>query len=315
MARTLAEGLSKGMESLSGALQRRRLAQNDQLDQATKLAALQEAGYTVNQGPRSFLGVAPLTIERDPNTTSSKELQKQKLANDLEMSNYKLKNARRYFGDYGTSGDQPPSAQMSQEDFVMSPDGRFVANPNKVKPLNELQQAQLADRKRKEQEALQLKQDQEDELKNTASDELATIAEVKKGVDNFGLFGNLPSIPGTERVNWESNINKLLEQQTIKLLAKMKSQSKTGASGLGSLSEGERKMLKDASTALKRGLSKDDAMRYLNQMEIIDRKLSMGGGKRLGNSGGYQVGQIVTIKGKSFRVIGGDPNDPDVEPV
>jgi hypothetical protein len=32
-------------------------------------------------------------------------------------------------------------------------------------------------------------------------------------------------------------------------------------------------------------------------------------------SGTYQVGQIINVNGRQYRVTGGDPNDPDVEPV
>ncbi|WP_343883373.1 hypothetical protein [Rhodanobacter caeni] len=33
------------------------------------------------------------------------------------------------------------------------------------------------------------------------------------------------------------------------------------------------------------------------------------------NGGGYRVGQTIEVNGKQYRVTGGDPNDPDVEPL
>lgn len=41
----------------------------------------------------------------------------------------------------------------------------------------------------------------------------------------------------------------------------------------------------------------------------------MGGGMQAQEKGRFQVGQIIDVDGTKYRVIGGDPNDPDVEPV
>jgi hypothetical protein len=110
-------------------------------------------------------------------------------------------------------------------------------------------------------------------LRLSAQDTLDTIAEIKKGKSNFGVFGDAPSIPGTQRKNWEANFDKLKSQRIIDLMAQMKSVSKTGATGFGALSEKELKILQDASTALQRGLPQKDAIKYLDKMETMARKV------------------------------------------
>jgi len=114
-------------------------------------------------------------------------------------------------------------------------------------------------------------------IKDSASDALNTIGEIEKGIGHFGLFGQLPSIPGTERYTWETNINKLLSGKMIDLMTKMKEASKTGATGFGQLSEKEGQILREASTALKRGLTPEKAQEYLNSMKATLQKVMQGG--------------------------------------
>ena len=106
-----------------------------------------------------------------------------------------------------------------------------------------------------------------------AQDALNTIDEIEKGIGHFGLFGQVPSIPGTERYTWETNINKLLSGKMIELMTQMKEASKTGATGFGQLSEKEGQILREASTALKRGLAPDKAQEYLNAMKTTLQKV------------------------------------------
>ena len=105
---------------------------------------------------------------------------------------------------------------------------------------------------------------------------LDTISEIEKGIGHFGLFGQLPSIPGTSRYTWETNINKLLSGKMIDLMTQMKEASKTGATGFGQLSEKEGQILREASTALKRGLAPDKAQEYLNNMKSALQKVIEG---------------------------------------
>lgn len=121
--------------------------------------------------------------------------------------------------------------------------------------------------KKKQQEA------KSELVKESAQDTLNTIAEIEKGIDRFGLTGNLPAIPGTERATWIANINKLLSGRIINLMTSMKEASRTGATGFGQLSEKELKVLQEASTALKRNLPPEAAQKILNEMKIKLQKI------------------------------------------
>jgi len=115
-------------------------------------------------------------------------------------------------------------------------------------------------------------------IKESAQDAINTIAEVKKGKSYFGALGPIPTLNpwGYERKKWEANVNKLLAKKMVDLMTQMKSASKTGATGFGQLSEREGQILRDAATALNRGLSPEDAEGYLNEMEFLLNKVVSG---------------------------------------
>lgn len=113
---------------------------------------------------------------------------------------------------------------------------------------------------------------------NSANDTLKTIAEIEKDAGNFGLLGGFPSIPGTPRVNWEANIDKLLSGKVLDTIMALKDASKTGATGFGQLNLKELETLQKASTALKRTSSQKDAQRYLNDMKVSMNKIIEGNG-------------------------------------
>jgi len=137
-------------------------------------------------------------------------------------------------------------------------------------------------------------------VKNSASGALQTIAEIEKRMGSFGLFGDLPSIPGTQRKNWEVNINKLVAENVLKVMNDLKTASRTGATGFGQLSNKELDLLKDASTALKRSLNPKDAQRYIDQIKKSMNKIieEQGDGVPSGQSDGQQGGT-----GQSFQYL------------
>lgn len=120
------------------------------------------------------------------------------------------------------------------------------------------------------------KQLQNDLVINKTQDALDTIAEIKSRSSNFGLFGGIPSVPGTDRYVWQSNVDKLLARKIVNLIDEMKNASKTGATGFGALNKDELKVLQDASTALKRGTPEAKALEYLNSYEKSLNKILEG---------------------------------------
>ena len=110
-------------------------------------------------------------------------------------------------------------------------------------------------------------------VKESAQDALNSILEVEKGINKFGLTGQLPSFPGTPRATWEANVNKLLSGKIIDVMTQMKEASKTGATGFGQLSNKELSVLRESSTALKRWLPPQDAQKILNDMKIKLNKI------------------------------------------
>lgn len=191
------------------------------------------------------------------------------------------------------------------------------------KPLTEKEQYDLEQSER-------ANKNQADFIKGNSEDILSTIGEIRGENDEnmkyFGMFGGLPTevAPSTlageygPRKNWEVNIDKLLSGKIVELITDMKQASKTGATGFGQLNLEELRVLQNASTALKRGLAPEDAARYLKQIEDIQKRV-LGGVPTQSVQPTQQQGQIGSIvtgaDGKQYRIIGGDPNDPDVEPI
>jgi hypothetical protein len=163
-------------------------------------------------------------------------------------------------------GGQPiPNAQPqpipSQEQSF-----RFKQTPmSEIKVQKEMEAADVAEKK------------QAEFIQSGARDMLNTIAEVKKGVNNFGAMGGVPSTPWDyDRKNWESNVDKLLSKRVIDLMNEMKQASKTGATGMGALSEKELAVLQNASTALKRSIGPEQAKKILEDMEQSLNKVISG---------------------------------------
>ena len=132
-----------------------------------------------------------------------------------------------------------------------------------------------------EEERTQQKlQEKTDFIRSEAQDTLNTIAEIEKGMNYFGRMGQvLPAnwlTAGSPYYNWKTNLNKLLSKKMIDLMTQMKEASKTGATGFGQLSEKEGQILREASTAIKPGLSSKDAQRYLDLMKAPLQKILKG---------------------------------------
>lgn len=200
----------------------------------------------------------------------------------------------------GTLGMGSPNS-MGDSPFVRVA-GKVQKNPYFVSPKDAMEM----------EEKNQLKADQEESLRTSAQGMLGSIKEAKKGSKYFGPLGGLPSIAapssipilGTaggsskimgeygERKVWESNVNKILSQKVVDLMAEMKRVSKTGATGFGALSNRELSVLQQASTALNKGLPPEEAVKYLEEIEGMYQKV-LGGGQKFGQLEQPQVPEWV----------------------
>jgi hypothetical protein len=119
---------------------------------------------------------------------------------------------------------------------------------------------------------------------------------------HFGLLGGVPAIGGTDKVTWSKNIDRIKAMLTLDNLMELKAAGKNGASGLGALSEGERFMLQDAASALDKGLPREDAERYLNDIEKTLTRV-LGGEGQVGDQssvpsvgGTFNGEKVISVK-------------------
>ena len=172
------------------------------------------------------------------------------------------------------SGFVPQNTEIP-DGFVRTPDGRILKDPSYQPPMSQKDKFELEQKQRAMENQAQM-------VKDSAQDVLGTVGEVRKGMKFFGPMGDVPTIlspssliPGEydKRKNWEVNVNKLLSEKIVNLMAEMKNASRTGATGFGQLSGPELAILQGASTALKKGLSPQDADRYLTQIENMEKRV------------------------------------------
>lgn len=212
---------------------------------------------------------------------------KQQVTEMDPMYQIKLKMIQDYFGQQG----QPTTLDSSSPEGIVGVD--TGAGPNlgsRLQPTIAMGRGEptikfgslgssLGERKfQAVQNDKAIQQEKESTfIRDSALDTLNTIKAVKEGINNFGATGPLWSTPWDyKRKKWESNINKLLSAKIVELITQMKSASKTGATGFGQLSDREGQILRQASTALNKGLHPSDALEYLSTMETMLGKVVEG---------------------------------------
>ena len=179
------------------------------------------------------------------------------------------------YKDY-KSGDESPETLKGLGMYVAPPKEESSATAG----LTPYQAATLgisAEKLAMEKQAKETKMADNEEIKlratdnvmNSAQTGLDIISQIEKegGINKFGFTGGLPSVPGTSRVNWEANVDRLLTKQVLDVMNSLKNASRTGATGFGALSEKELRLIQNASTSLRRTSSPEDAQMYLDQMK------------------------------------------------
>jgi hypothetical protein len=172
------------------------------------------------------------------------------------------------FEDYvrRTYGEQPTPAQLLQakKDFGQADDRpRVTTDPEITDLRKQLLQGQVDTATAKATETQAAAGRAKTAARKTAGDTLDVLkqlidvapdgrATLKPGVGN--LFGaRIPGgryIPGTNTANAASALERLKSRVVVDLLAEMKSQSRTGATGFGALTERELDLLQNAASQL-----------------------------------------------------------------
>lgn len=198
---------------------------------------------------------------------------------------------------------------------------RDMEQPSEWKPTSKEDYFEALDRKRSGQQQV-IGQDEEgkpvygpsadasmdkiEQEKKNAEDLFGTIQEVKEGANYFGPFGNVPTqitslggiVDYDKRKKWENNMDRLINIKWLDTIKSLKNASKTGASGLGSLTEAEGKRLEKAATALSKDLGKATALKYLKEMEEPLAKLL-----NVSGSAGSSTGtQTFKVDGKVYSI-------------
>jgi len=155
---------------------------------------------------------------------------------------------------------------------------KTVTNPAYIPPT---ELAKMRNEKvkfeQKQKETKKIQEQKKQNLFQSVDDTLKTIGEIEKGIKYFGAAGNVPALPFEYgKKNWEVNLNKLMAKQVLKVMSDLKAASRTGSTGFGQLSEKELALLQNAATVLRKGLSEEDAQRYLNQIKNITNKVFIG---------------------------------------
>ncbi len=166
---------------------------------------------------------------------------------------------------------QNSNGQYQLDSFDSS--GKFkFKNKSAKKELTPYQQETLALNKQKyadkQEEYRVANENKSDLIRSNAADMLSSVKRAKEGIERFGLTGNIPAIPGSKKVDWHANVDKLKSGNILKLMNEMKNASRTGATGFGQLSNKELEVLQQASLALRKDMRPEDAMKYLDQLEI-----------------------------------------------
>lgn len=176
----------------------------------------------------------------------------------------------------GVTEEEPPPFYITDPQF-RDKHGNMIPfeNPERIlydKKKEKRFEVELEDEKTREQREKSAQM-----VTDSAQDTLDTIQELKKGIRYFGAAGAIPPLPGEySKVNWRANFDKLVSQKVLDVMKALKEASKTGATGFGQLSNKELEVLQNASTVLKRNMSEQDALRYLEDIEAVTHKILQG---------------------------------------
>lgn len=209
-----------------------------------------------------------------------------------------------------TKNNNDPYEKVSETDWRGQPTVSAMKAKDEINLQNKQKEQDIKNSLEVSKEA-ELEKKRIDSEKLFAQDMLSSISEVENGIKYFGAMGNLPAFP-TEynKVNWQANLDKLVSQNVLNTLRDLKGQSKTGSTGFGQLSNKELGILMNASTVLKKGMSEEDAKRYLSKMKEPLQKIT----NSVNDKKSYKVGDVVSKGGNDYKIVNFDTDgEPLVE--
>lgn len=243
--------LSNMIKGYQDAVQNQQTLQSNDYAVAKQRADLQRSGFPVEERG-GFAGLIEKLIKGDSNKVQYDQYQNPMTqvlqsagASGLQPDSYNSATGAMTFKNNSMTPYQQQKVALDKDKFALdqkkqkiADEERAIANANKVQMIT-----------------------------NNAKSMLDSINVAKNGIDYFGLTGDLWAIPGTEKVDWHANVDKIVGRKVVDLMNEMKSASRTGATGFGQLNKSELDLIKNASIALKKTTSPEKAKVYLDQME------------------------------------------------
>ena len=266
------QGISQGLQGLGQLLgQQYMQKQADERELANAIALARQKAMIEQQ----FRSPLEELINRGKAVESAVSMGDINLANRLRRVNQRGNTQPTLQGTPGTAQQGQPIGSTFGRFQPVMPSDNITGEVIKPRKFNVFGEPTEFSPESVEEKKFKLEEIQSQELNKKATENLISsvrstldnISEVEKGIENFGLFGAFPSVPGTKRVLWESNFRKLTADKVLDVLKNLKEASKTGATGFGQLSNKELGILQDSATTLKRTLSQEDARDILNKMK------------------------------------------------
>lgn len=143
-------------------------------------------------------------------------------------------------------------------------EGQNVTNATKLGTKPNIQATNLKDIRSKTQDAL----NEIDEILDPKTDKLTS-----KGSRAVGGTSIFNWIPTTEGFAGNKSIQRIKSQQVLNLIADMKAQSKTGATGFGNMSNKDLAVLENAATKLDTGLDESEFEKEMKRIRDTLRKV------------------------------------------
>lgn len=311
-------GAAQGLKDLQ---EKRRQGQEDQINNLVKYAQLKEAGYDIQPTQKRglFGSGGGMTLVQDPNFVSTKSLERTKLQNENELNQIKLGRLKggQTFG--GGAVGVPSNMKVKEYDEY--------GLPKSYEPADKLTPSQELAKDKSTKEIFETVENNKVQREGTlkAKESLKKIPTGLKGKIKVGLmkmfdaenptlqdWQNVKSALTQAQLQYTQNTKGAVSDKEMALFAQ--AVANDDLASVARMTPQIDKLLKslDASENAKFGAFKhnygEDPRTWFGQGATENNNQDTGSS--------YNVGQIISLpNGKQYIVIGGNPNDPDLEEV